>query len=469
MSPSRSTRARPGRSARGEQLVFPMVLVALALCFLGGGGSNPAIFSLLYLRPALILLLAAIVFVSTPAEDRSRVPLAFLMALAALMLIQLVPLPPSIWSGLPGREPLVRIGELTGTQDMWRPISLDPDATINSLLTLLPAAVIVCGMMSMSRNRWPLLVTALLVAVAATALLGVLQYTAGGRGGFYLYRVNSAPWPTGLFANRNHHAAFLAMGLPLLRVWILLAQNDGARVRRTWIAMAGALFIAASLAMTGSRAGLVVGALGVVAAVLLFPGERRSSGRRAALSPRLRTAGKVALVAVPLGLVAMAVAMSRLPALQRLISTDTGEELRVQWMPTLFQMVGDYFPVGTGFGVFDEVARAYEPDALLAPVYFNHAHSDPIELVLNGGAAAILLVVLFLIWCAFRAWRTMRPFRAASPVAYLPRLGLLCILILFAASIVDYPLRTPALAAVFAICCMWLSGDPPVERRREGH
>ena len=53
-----------------------------------------------------------------------RVPLILLGALAALMAIQLIPLPPGIWTALPGRERYLEAAAAIGIPQPWRPISL---------------------------------------------------------------------------------------------------------------------------------------------------------------------------------------------------------------------------------------------------------------------------------------------------------------------------------------------------------
>ena len=77
--------------------------------------------------------------------------------------------------------------------------------------------------------------------------------------------------------------------------------------------------------------------------------------------------------------------------------------------------------------------------------YVNHAHNDYLELVLELGAAGAVLIVLFLGWWAVAATRVWTstlstPFGRAATIATAA---------ILAHSIVDYPLRTGALMAVF--------------------
>ena len=83
--------------------------------------------------------------------------------------------------------------------------------------------------------------------------------------------------------------------------------------------------------------------------------------------------------------------------------------------------------------------------AAVTSEYVNHAHNDYLELVLELGAAGAVLIVLFLGWWAVAATRVWTstlstPFGRAATIATAA---------ILAHSIVDYPLRTGALMAVF--------------------
>jgi O-antigen ligase len=97
--------------------------------------------------------------------------------------------------------------------------------------------------------------------------------------------------------------------------------------------------------------------------------------------------------------------------------------------------------------------RIYEPLELLKRTYFNHAHNDFLEILLDGGLPALLLLLGSLgwyIWASIRAWR-------ADPVYYgLGRLGSGMILLILVASVFDYPARTPIFMAIIVIAAIWL-------------
>jgi O-antigen ligase len=92
--------------------------------------------------------------------------------------------------------------------------------------------------------------------------------------------------------------------------------------------------------------------------------------------------------------------------------------------------------------------------------FANHAHNDYVEAVLELGAAGLLLILAFLFWWGRRAYSAWsRDFEGAA----LARAGSVMVGVVLSHSIVDYPIRTAAIAAVFAFGCALMV---PSNRRR---
>lgn len=445
---SRGSSYRSGvrpRRTRDRSPRFWLVVVALACCLLGGGSSWESTLSLLYLRPVLVVLAAA--FLAFPAERgkaRLRVPALLLIAFAATIAIQLVPLPPAWWRALPGREPYWEAVRLVGEAELWRPISLSPDRTINSLLALLPAATVLIGAAGLARRELEDLVSVLLAMLLASAVLGAAQWSGTG----YFYKQVSAGFPTGFLVNRNHQAVFLALAFPLLRAWLeVMRARDVQRPWHLYAALAAALFVIAVIVTTGSRAGLAATVAALALSIPMAPVAGRIRWSRAAR--RQAAAGAVVLIV----LLGALVFFGRAVSVDRLTDADNyTAELRVRFTPLLVALVRGFGWAGSGFGTFDAVFRAGEPDWALKPTFFNRAHNEVLEVAITGGVAALAAVSAFLVWTARRtiaAWR--------HPEGMLARLGSIVALLLGLASLVDYPLRTPLLGAVFALGVVWLS------------
>jgi O-antigen ligase len=128
-------------------------------------------------------------------------------------------------------------------------------------------------------------------------------------------------------------------------------------------------------------------------------------------------------------------------------AAETSVSSRQQIWATTQRAIESTFPVGTGLGSFEEVYRQYEDPADVSPRYINHAHNDYLELVLELGAPGLILILLFLGWWAtatVRIWTSSlsTPFERAATVASAA---------ILAHSIVDFPLRTAAIMAVFGV------------------
>ena len=448
----RRGRSAPGAESRERAIALAIFIGFLVLCWLGGGASRGDVMSLLYLRPAAVATIAALLLLPLHRDWRSyRSLLMLLGGLAALMVLQLVPLPPSWWLALPGREVFEPAARAAGLAQPWRPLSLTPDRTFQALLTLLFPLATVVAFASLDAERGRKLLIVVIGGIVLSAALGVLQLTAGERSSFHLYTITHRGSAVGFFANRNHQAALLAMALPMLRVWTMLPGASGSfRRTRDWLALGLSLFLVAMILVTGSRAGLALGLLGLVAAAVIAPASPLAGGGRKQLAV-------LAVIALPLVTTAVVFILGRAQAIQRLLPSSASDpEMRFEYMPLMSRIVGDYLPFGTGFGSFDPIFRIYEPDRVLGPQFFNHAHNEIVELAITGGLPALAVAGLFLVWYVHGSYRVLR-LKPNPGSALFGRLGVVMVLFLLLASLVDYPLRTPLMGVVFTIACCWIA------------
>ena len=451
--PRRSTAAK--RPDRRHIAVFAAFIV---LVFAMGGGARDDIQSLLVLRPAAVGFAAWALLVAAPGDLKAvRTPLALLVALMALIAVQLVPLPPGLWHALPGREGIARRDGLAGLADIWRPLSLSPSKTWNSLVSLVvPLAALLLVAVQPTANRLRS-VEIILIVAAASAVLGLAQVAGPADGPLYLYAITNDGTAVGLFANRNHHAAFLAATFPLLGWYFLFAVRNDLLLTRLWVAGvagAGALW-GLGIVMTGSRAGLVLFALalGIVVGLFRFAVKRGrfAHNRR---NPKPFSTPK-ARIAVWVGLfAAMATTIwivPQLPAYQRFGADDYVGDVRFAAAPTVFRIALDAFPAGTGFGTFEHVFKVYEPDALLKASYFNQAHNDILQLAVEAGLPGLVLVLVTVLFLLGRLRALLPWLRRSEPEAWLAVTSLASIGLLALASAADYPLRVPSQMVFFAL------------------
>jgi O-antigen ligase len=123
------------------------------------------------------------------------------------------------------------------------------------------------------------------------------------------------------------------------------------------------------------------------------------------------------------------------------------EERRTMWAETSRAIV-DFLPLGSGISTFPEIYQRYEDPLAVTRTVTNHAHNDYLEIALDAGIPAILLLIAFLLWwgkASVTIWRAELADRYA-------RAATIATAALLLHSIVDYPLRTAALSAVFAAC-----------------
>lgn len=439
-----------------ENARFCSVVALMAACFLWGGGSRFDIPGLILLQPFAVLCALAVILLPGPMRwDVARAPLAMLAALATILAVQLIPLPPSMWSALPGHAQMAPFIAESGADNAWRPLSVAPDLTLASLVGLVVPLAMLVGVAGLSEAASHKLLSWLLIAAALGTLLGIGQLVGGPGSAFYRYAITNAGAAVGFFANRNHQALFLVAVWPMLAVWATLPLGSPNERRfRRWTALAAAIALLPMIVVTGSRAGLVLAAVGLIAGWWLGRDRER---RTAVVQGHYAWIHRTAPLLVGLVLIAAAIVLSRAEAVDRLFSTNLPDEARLSYLPVLSDIAADFFPFGTGFGAFDPVFRLYEPDWALKPTYLNHAHNDLLELLITGGVPAVLLGATFLVWVALRL-KAVWPWSAASVRRRFALLGGAIVLILALGSVVDYPLRTPLMAMLLALACMWLAG-----------
>ncbi|RJX65560.1 O-antigen ligase domain-containing protein [Tsuneonella suprasediminis] len=445
------------------------------LLFLTGGSSRPDMAALIVLRPISILVLGYGLITLTASQMRQYWPVfALVIAMIALAIVQLVPLPPSIWHNLPGHSVFAQIDSILGLQDLWRPWTLDPAGTRNALMSLaVPLAVLVLGA-QLGRDHQIRLLSVILALGALSVVFATLQLAGDPHGPLYLYRITNDGAAVGLFANRNHQAVFLSSLIPLLFVW---ARNTGrstgshgrdshhhAGSLHIVIASAGAAILMLLSLVTGSRAGLMTLLISVLAtgALISFipPARSSSSAKKQSQLRRFAPLGVGILALVGFGV--LTAVMGRNLALDRLLGSDPGADARADFTPQTFDLALNNLPWGTGLGSFERVYRMAEPDSLLNPAYANHAHNDFVEILLTTGLFGIVIASGFAVLLLWRLRILTRQGLANHilQIASLISLGLLTL-----ASFVDYPIRTPALAGFCTLLLVWVFSDAQAVKR----
>ena len=391
------------------------------------------------------------------AEQRPRGlswwPLALLVAVLLVPALQLIPLPPDAWRALPGRAGYAATFAVAGLATPWAPLSLTPstcDLGMRVFAPLPPAAFLaVTSLRERSRNR---VAAAILGITALGLLLGLMQMATGPASPLRFYVRTNVEYGVGFFANRNHQAALLLTSVPLAAHFIAARRRDDAPWTLAPMLFGGAVIVVAAVGVVaaGSRAGLLLLGPAVVAGFLIATRTHKFDWKWSAVAG-----------AILVGIVAAAVFLD--PESLTKLRQPLGHEVRVQVAPVIAQTANRYFPVGTGLGLFDPIYRTVEPEKFADTSFLNHAHDDYLELWLETGLVGVVLLIVFFYWYGRASWQRRWISERALVGTSLGRAGSTIAALLLAHSIVDYPLRTTALAVVFAFACALL--NPPLSDR----
>lgn len=438
--------------SRVRSAVAPLYLFACLL--LGGSAQGIWQNAMLELAGIAIIGWAALARSGQPVPRHARPLLLLAGAVIIVVALQLVPLPASMWAhGV--RERAMGEFALLGMPAPAFPLSLAPYDSLATLLRFIPALAMFCAVTRLGSCRPSWLAVALVAGTLLGVMLGALQVASASNphAPWYIYPETNIGLAVGFFANANHMASLLIVALPFLAAVIAAARGSNMQRYSALLSICAAagLVLLVGIALNGSLAGylLVVPVL-AASSLILFPFTARTRGWIGA--------GAVLLV---IGAVA-AMASSSIGGARIRQDANTSVQSRAQILATTSKAIADTMPFGSGLGTFVPVYRLYEsPDAVTVE-YVVHAHDDYAEIALELGVPGIILMLLFLAWWGRAVWRVWRRSSGASPFAHAASIASAALLV---HSTVDYPLRTAAMGACFAMCLALMAEDrkPPRE------
>jgi len=427
----------------------------LLLCLLLGGASAAGFIANLVLQIVALPLIGWGVWhlLQAGPAPQLRSAVILLSLLVALALLQLVPLPPALWTHLPGRGPVAQGYALLGLPLPWLPLSLAPQNSLYSLLWLLPAFAIFLSIVALGAFRARGIATVIVAVTLLAVTVGALQVIGGDSA--YFYDVTNIGQAVGFFANSNHNATLLLVCIPFLAALqaTLLRRSGSSRSASAVRFLIGALYavIFVGLLINSSLAGIGL-CVPVALGTWLTFGRQKPLVRRALLIGTI-VASVAAIVLIAVG-----------PFGNNLFGHQTAnvEQSRQTSFALTFQAAREYFPVGSGLGSFQSIYHTQEPLASVTGTFMNHAHSDWLELLLETGLTGLLLIAAFLYWGV----RRVRAIWGAEDRDPFAQAAVIAVIAMLMHSLVDYPLRTAALSAVFAACVALIAGARPYARPR---
>ena len=449
---------KPDMTSReaGTASRHPLIAASFLACaiVLGGGGSpNPGTEVLLQ----LVFVLAALAWLWLPGPDgsvplpRSRTFWLICALVLVLPLAQLVPLPPGLWTALDEQGNRAAALALVGREHSWQPLSQSPPRTLAALLAIVPALFAFFATAALDARGRVSVVSAIALMTLVAALAGALQLSLGPSGPHRIYD-GYYPSLTGFQANRNSAADVFLIGIAATAA-ALMPVLAGQRARGTrpdrfaplanrraaaiLLAVLVAVLFFATL-LTASRVGIVLMPLVLVGAwIILLPamadfGRWRYFPALAALA----LIPAVAFVSWQSGNTALGTVAERF-----IFSDDPRREL---WRDGWFA-IAQAWPFGVGMGGGQPAMIAAERLEVLDPYLPNRVHNDYLEVALEGGLPAVILVTVISLLLVAAAWRSWR----ARPLErHQTGLGIVILSVAAVHSFVDYPLRSMALACL---------------------
>jgi tetratricopeptide (TPR) repeat protein len=358
-----------------------------------------------------------------------------ILLVVGMLLFQLVQLPPSVCEFFsPAQKSLlptwsdqvpdsIRMGS-------WNTISLEPDQTRDSLIIFLAYGLIF--LVTVNRIATVVQIERLLIGVATAAVLmagfGLIQYYFGDGRFFWFYShpySNTSQVVKGAFVNRNHFAQFLALGIGPLLWWLFQEFNrvsskkanrfQGPRFSVSpgrWIGIGilsvAIIVVAFASLMSLSRGGNVALLMAVVSCTITYTIATRGSWKLAT--------GVLILTVCLIGV------LSNFETENAQIENRVGDmavsldfvwdklEVRRKLWETMLESSAPFLWFGGGAGTFRELCPVFLDNIVEGNREFTHAENGYIQLLMENGAAGILLLIIgigsCLRWCLRGIYKT---------------------------------------------------------------
>jgi hypothetical protein len=438
----------------GPVAVFAFLFLLAASPLMRGGNRHVA---LIVLEAAALAFLVGLLARTQTAIRRPSLHGALLLLLltspAWLALVYLLPIPAPLWAAMAGRAGyLPALGSAAIPAPSWLPLSLAPDATVSSLLAGIPLAAAFCAGYSMRQSQLALVLKLFVLLVFLQVVMGLLQ-VAGGTGSS-LYFGGPGGRPFGTFANPNHFADYVAMGL-CVYIWFAWTRTNqyrhpelheygfSPRLRRLALWAAGGMLLVIGILISRSRGAMLSGlpmAMGALA--LVARSTAHTQARRAALI----FTGVATLLAM--SVVGFEFVLSRFD----LESFGKDASFRGLLAETSFQGAAEFWPWGAGWGTYGMVYPRFQPPDIVGIA--DYAHQDYAQLLFEGGMFSVLLMAAFA-WLAIsraallvRAGLRRHRLRREELLSAICGLGLLGFLL---HSLVEFDMHIPANAIMASL------------------
>jgi hypothetical protein len=337
----------------------------------------------------------------------------------------------------------------------WRSLSVEPGATLERLawyVALLLGFLVVRDRVA-DRSRHAAYRWALFGLFVALGLFALVQAQLWNGKIYWVRTMLVRAQPFGPYFNPTNLAGVMELAVPAMAgfAWGRLARGGRATVYEPGFGAAtvgAALCLVAGFASASKLAAALLVTFLVTLALLGVRGVRA----------RLTVAGACLVLALP---AALLLPSTRLGERLGHFVARSDEAALMEGRFVVWQaggaMLRDYPVTGAGFGTFREVFQTYVPAG--APARYSHAHNDYLELLLDGGLGAGLLVA----WLAWGFARRAVRGRSGRGISH-AHLGLaLGVASLAVHAAFDFNHQVPANALIWVVACALLV--PPQDAR----
>lgn len=423
--------------------VKSLLLVAV---FFGGGGQAYGAYNL------VVQLLSLFVLATNFEKFASfllRAPRSLVLLCSATVLFpvfQLIPLPHSIWSALPGRFLLEQSLSLIGRSSSWYSISLAPRRTLLALFALIPPVTIIAICWNWNDGQWRDGFKMLVWTALGLIVLGGVQMLTDNRN-FLLYREHvQSDYLYGTFANHNTAGLFFVLAMAaLFSAGGLTVFASKLKTKtlwgQAWFYLACVIALVMATILTQSRSAIIILVI-VLCPLSVF----------ALAKARYRPLKIIISFSILLSLIVPLLFYSSGGRFAQSIERfDQLEDVRPAIWADTYASAVRFWPVGSGISSFPEV---FEVDETLEHVWAFHAgraHNDYLEIAQEGGFLGMALIAAWGAWLMLAAWRGIcsNDNLAVCGVAA----GLFAVAM---QSALDYPLRNQAILCIFAFFSAFL-------------
>ena len=368
-------------------------------------------------------------------------------------LIQLIPIRSDTWGQLAGRE--LYLGALTSaalSAPSNLPISLVPSATWTALWASIPVVAVFGAALLLGQRDVERLLQLLFFAALIQSILGLLQLAQGPKSAFYFESAFGGI--IGTFNNRNHLADFLAMLVPPWFYFLIYSSKNKLKSQKskskqrfsaTPLWLFGGFGMLVMILSTRSRGGLIAATAVLFLCVVIYLATQRKKFNHI---QKLAVVVTFLVFSVSALLAVDADSLGQRWEGQQL---KTDAEIRNAYALATLEGARTFWPWGSGIGTFEAVFPRFQP--LHTPGYVPHAHNDYAQMLMELGAAAVVILMAVAMIAGlqmFNLWRAVKRRWGMTADIALSVFSGLGALALFLHSWVEFNMHIPALAITSA-------------------